>query len=60
MPPRVTAQNRVHSVLVTDGEERSALAVVRSLGRAGYRVHVAARRVGALAATSENGRPALS
>ena len=52
MPPRVTAQNRVHSVLVTDGEERSALAVVRSLGRAGYRVHVAARRVGALAATS--------
>jgi predicted ATP-grasp superfamily ATP-dependent carboligase len=27
-------------VLVTDGEQRSALAVVRSLGRAGYPVHV--------------------
>jgi predicted ATP-grasp superfamily ATP-dependent carboligase len=53
MPPGVTAQNRVYSVLVTDGEERSALAVVRSLGRAGYRVHVGARRPGALAATSK-------
>jgi predicted ATP-grasp superfamily ATP-dependent carboligase len=42
----------VFSVLVTDGEERSALAVVRSLGRAGYRVHVGARRLGALATTS--------
>ena len=31
------------TILVTDGEERSALAVVRSLGRAGYCVHVAAR-----------------
>lgn len=30
------------TVLVTDGEQRSALAVVRSLGRAGYQVHVAA------------------
>jgi predicted ATP-grasp superfamily ATP-dependent carboligase len=30
-------------ILVTDGEERSALAVVRSLGRAGYRVHVSVR-----------------
>lgn len=40
------------AVLVTDGEERSALAVVRSLGRAGYRVHVSARRRRALAATS--------
>jgi predicted ATP-grasp superfamily ATP-dependent carboligase len=28
------------SVLVTDGQERTALAVVRSLGRAGYRVFV--------------------
>ncbi len=53
MPPGLTAQNRVYSVVVTDGEERSALAVVRSLGRAGYRVHVAARRAGALAATSK-------
>ena len=39
-------------VLVTDGEERSALAVVRSLGRAGYRVHVGARTARALAAVS--------
>lgn len=28
------------SVLITDGEERAALATVRSLGRAGYRVYV--------------------
>jgi len=31
-------------VLVTDGEQRAALAVVRSLGRAGHRVHVVASR----------------
>lgn len=31
------------SVLVLDGGERAALAVVRSLGRAGYSVHVGAR-----------------
>ena len=29
------------SVLVTDGEQRPSLAIVRSLGRAGYRVYVA-------------------
>ncbi len=52
MLPGVTAQNPVYSVLVTDGEERSALAVVRSLGRAGYRVHAGARRADALAASS--------
>jgi predicted ATP-grasp superfamily ATP-dependent carboligase len=40
------------AVLVTDGEQRAALAVVRSLGRAGYRVHVSARRRRALAAAS--------
>jgi predicted ATP-grasp superfamily ATP-dependent carboligase len=40
------------AVLITDGEERSALAVVRSLGRAGYRVHVSAKRGRSLAATS--------
>ena len=49
----MTAPDRVYSVLVTDGEERSALAVVRSLGRAGYRVHVGARRAKALAGTSK-------
>ena len=31
-------------VVVTDGEQRSALAAVRSLGRAGHRVHVCAAR----------------
>ena len=40
------------SVLVTDGEQRSALAVVRSLGRAGHQVHVASSRKHSLAGTS--------
>jgi predicted ATP-grasp superfamily ATP-dependent carboligase len=40
------------SVLVTDGEERAALAAVRSLGRAGYRVYVCAARDRSLAAAS--------
>jgi predicted ATP-grasp superfamily ATP-dependent carboligase len=40
------------SVLVTDGEQRSALAVVRSLGVAGYRVHVASARHRSLAGAS--------
>lgn len=40
------------TVLVTDGTERSALAVVRSLGRAGHRVLVAAARPRSLAAAS--------
>jgi hypothetical protein len=31
------------TVLVTDGEQRAALAIVRSLGRAGHRVHVTSR-----------------
>lgn len=39
-------------ILVTDGEQRAALAVVRSLGRAGYRVTVAAGRVPSLAGVS--------
>lgn len=33
-----------HSVLVTDGEQRSALAAVRALGRAGHRVWVCSKR----------------
>jgi predicted ATP-grasp superfamily ATP-dependent carboligase len=53
VPPDVTAAPRAYSVLVTDGEERAALAVVRSLGRAGYRVHVGARRARVLATTSK-------
>ncbi len=40
------------SLLVTDGTQRAALAVVRSLGRAGHRVVVAAERLPALAAAS--------
>jgi len=40
------------SVVVTDGEQRSALAVVRSLGRAGYRVHVCSVRRKSIAAAS--------
>jgi predicted ATP-grasp superfamily ATP-dependent carboligase len=39
-------------VLVTDGEQRAALAVVRSLGRAGHEVHVASSRVRSLAGSS--------
>jgi predicted ATP-grasp superfamily ATP-dependent carboligase len=40
------------TVVVTDGEQRSALAVVRSLGRAGYRVVVASERGRPLAGAS--------
>lgn len=47
----------MRSVLVTDGDERAALAVVRSLGRAGYAVHVCGTRDRTLAAVS---RRALS
>jgi hypothetical protein len=39
-------------VLVTDGEQRAALAVVRSLGRGGYQVAVAASRTPSLAGAS--------
>lgn len=41
-----------HTVLVTDAEQRSALAAVRSLGRAGHRVVVCAARSRPLAAAS--------
>lgn len=40
------------TVLVTAAEQRSALAIVRSLGRAGYRVFTCGDRVPALAAAS--------
>ena len=40
------------SILVTDGEQRAALAVVRSLGRAGHRVFVCSRRARSLAGAS--------
>jgi predicted ATP-grasp superfamily ATP-dependent carboligase len=39
-------------VLVTDGEQRAALAIVRSLGRAGHQVEVAASRGRTLAGSS--------
>ncbi len=40
------------NVLVTDGEQRAALAVVRSLGAAGHRVYVCGARARSLAAAS--------
>lgn len=40
------------TVLVTDAEQRASLAVVRSLGRAGYTVFTCAARPAALAASS--------
>lgn len=42
------------NVLVTDGEQRAALAIVRSLGRAGHRVHVCAARARSLAGASKH------
>jgi predicted ATP-grasp superfamily ATP-dependent carboligase len=39
-------------VLVTDGEQRAALAAVRSLGSAGYRVHVCSGSAHSIAGTS--------
>jgi predicted ATP-grasp superfamily ATP-dependent carboligase len=39
-------------VLVTDGEQRAALAVVRSLGRAGHEVYVCSARARSLAGAS--------
>ncbi|HEU4642463.1 MAG TPA: ATP-grasp domain-containing protein [Gemmatimonadaceae bacterium] len=43
---------RARRVLVTDGEQRAALAMVRSLGRAGHAVWVTSARRGALAGGS--------
>lgn len=40
------------SVLVTDGDQRAALAVVRSLGRAGYKVHICSVRPRSIAGAS--------
>lgn len=47
------------TVLVLDGEQRAALAVVRSLGRAGYSVHVSAGTPWAVAARSRGATPHL-
>ena len=43
---------KLPGVVVTDGQTRAALAVVRSLGRAGYRVSVCAPQRNSLAAAS--------
>jgi len=40
------------TVLVTDGDQRAALAIVRSLGQAGYPVNVVATRIPSLAGAS--------
>ena len=53
----MTAPRRV---LVTDGEQRSALAVVRSLGRAGYDVSVGSRGGASLAGASRFARVDIS
>src|SRR5689334_11104350 len=45
-------QDGVTSVVVTDGEQRSALAAVRSLGRAGYRCVVTSATGKSLAGAS--------
>ncbi len=42
----------MHSVLVTDGEQRSALAITRSLGRLGHTVYVCSPRRRSLAGAS--------
>src|SRR5690606_18283425 len=48
---QVRSVTPVH-VLITDGEQRAALAIVRSLGRAGYRPFVCSTRGGTLAGAS--------
>lgn len=50
--PSGAQQPARRTVLVTDGEQRSALAVVRSLGRSGYRVLVCGREPTSLAGSS--------
>ena len=47
-------------VLVTDGEQRAALALVRSLGQVGYDVYVCSTRVGSVAGASRHCRAELS
>ena len=48
------------SVLVTDGQERAALAAVRSLGRSGHTAHVVSPRRGSLAGASRYARSEAS
>ena len=46
----------MEEILVTDAEQRSALAAVRALGRAGYRVHVCSTEDRPLAGASRHAR----
>ncbi|HEX6967162.1 MAG TPA: ATP-grasp domain-containing protein [Gemmatimonadaceae bacterium] len=43
---------RAHTVLVTDGEQRAALALVRALGRAGHTVYICSARGRSIAGAS--------
>lgn len=52
IPNRVSARDLGGRVLITDGNERAALAVVRSLGRAGWQCEVCSERRGSLAGAS--------
>lgn len=47
------AHGRPRRILVLDGDERASLAVVRSLVRAGFEVHVLSRRTWSLAGASK-------
>ena len=57
--PALRDARKTRSVLVLDGEQRAALAVVRSLGRAGYQVLTGAETPRALAAASRYSRETL-
>lgn len=59
MQQPVTSARKKISVLVTDGEERAALACVRSLGAAGYDVVVASPRRRSLAGASRFARASV-
>lgn len=50
--PATRRSSTPHRIIVTDGEERSALAAVRALGRAGHVVFVCSKRRRSLAAAS--------
>ena len=49
---RVESGKRSVRVIVTDSEQRAALAVVRSLGRAGHQVLAVGHKANALAKSS--------
>ena len=49
-----TARGKLRVVLVTDGEQRAALAAVRSLGAAGFSVAVASSRARSIAGVSRH------